>query len=512
MASSYKKTIVLGLDYSDFKGGVQECNDKMKLLDAEFAHANAQMEQNGTQSQKTATKMDYLTNKIQIQQQKVENAKKKYDALMDAQADTSKIDKADAALLRERTTLINLQKELDATKLAESGLKESLVATAAVLTGLGATFISCAKGAADYADEILTLSNNTGVSTQTLQEWEYAADFIDVSVDQMTGAMTKMVSNMSKAKDGSGEAAKAFAMLGVKITDSKGQMRDSEDVFLEAIDVLGQIQNKTKQDQIAMTLFGKSAQDLSGLIAVGSKGLEEYAEEARKLGVVMSDDQLLVAGDAKNAFDKFNDTMVALKNNLGVAVLPIITELINAIASIPVPVLTTIATVLTIVTTLVTLTKTINSVVKAGSAIGTMFDMMTSKVSMTTVAIIGAVAAITALISAYAVATGKGNELQNVFTSMGHAISGFNGYQRRPGYNASGTSSWRGGETWVGENGPELVSLPRGTTIYNNNESRSIAGNTYNISMNMDITKLRSVNDVVEAVQGLASSAECGVV
>lgn len=33
------------------------------------------------------------------------------------------------------------------------------------------------------------------------------------------------------------------------------------------------------------------------------------------------------------------------------------------------------------------------------------------------------------------------------------------------GGNAAGTSSWRGGLTWVGERGPELLNLPRGTSI-----------------------------------------------
>lgn len=32
-------------------------------------------------------------------------------------------------------------------------------------------------------------------------------------------------------------------------------------------------------------------------------------------------------------------------------------------------------------------------------------------------------------------------------------------------HNANGTSFWRGGQTWVGERGPELVSLPRGSSV-----------------------------------------------
>ncbi len=41
------------------------------------------------------------------------------------------------------------------------------------------------------------------------------------------------------------------------------------------------------------------------------------------------------------------------------------------------------------------------------------------------------------------------------------------------GKNANGTNNWRGGLTWVGEQGRELVNLPRGTQIHSN---RSVLG------------------------------------
>jgi hypothetical protein len=36
------------------------------------------------------------------------------------------------------------------------------------------------------------------------------------------------------------------------------------------------------------------------------------------------------------------------------------------------------------------------------------------------------------------------------------------------GHNAGGTDNWRGGPTWVGENGPELINLPRGSQVIPN--------------------------------------------
>jgi hypothetical protein len=45
--------------------------------------------------------------------------------------------------------------------------------------------------------------------------------------------------------------------------------------------------------------------------------------------------------------------------------------------------------------------------------------------------------------------------------------NGHNGesYPGVPGHNAMGTNNWRGGLTWVGERGPELLNLPSGSQI-----------------------------------------------
>src|SRR5699024_8408219 len=44
------------------------------------------------------------------------------------------------------------------------------------------------------------------------------------------------------------------------------------------------------------------------------------------------------------------------------------------------------------------------------------------------------------------------------------------------GKNARGTRYWRGGLTWVGEEGPEIIDLPRGSKVYSNQKSRQLIG------------------------------------
>ncbi|UEM17347.1 hypothetical protein J4G43_025795 [Bradyrhizobium barranii subsp. barranii] len=44
------------------------------------------------------------------------------------------------------------------------------------------------------------------------------------------------------------------------------------------------------------------------------------------------------------------------------------------------------------------------------------------------------------------------------------------------GTNAAGTDNWRGGPTWVGEEGPEIVNLPRGAQVIPNDIARQAGG------------------------------------
>lgn len=87
---------------------------------------------------------------------------------------------------------------------------------------------------------------------------------------------------------------------------------------------------------------------------------------------------------------------------------------------------------------------------------------------------------------------GKGVELlagafNKVAGFVGGIFGGGSSGGGTPGKNAKGTNSWRGGVTWVGENGPELVDLPKGTRILPTKESlrfAAIGGNVISFPQN----------------------------
>ncbi len=72
--------------------------------------------------------------------------------------------------------------------------------------------------------------------------------------------------------------------------------------------------------------------------------------------------------------------------------------------------------------------------------------------------------------------------IKQVFQTIGEKISNI-------GRNAQGTDYWRGGLTWVGEKGPELIELPRGSKVFSNEKSMEMVnGNDKSNSNNTSLT------------------------
>lgn len=196
-------------------------------------------------------------------------------------------------------------------------------------------FVDATKGAAEFADEIKTLSSTTSLSTDTLQEYQYMASLVDVDLSTISGSLTKLTKNMASAKDGNKAAAEAFAKLGVSVTDSEGNLRSSNDVFNDVIDALGQIDNEAERDAAAMDIFGKSAKDLNPLIEAGSDALNGLRQEAHDVGYVLDNETLDSLGDVQDGFNRLGLAGESLKNKVGASIgtyiLPYLNELVSAV-------------------------------------------------------------------------------------------------------------------------------------------------------------------------------------
>lgn len=384
------------------------------------------------------------------------------------------------------------------------GVSASGGALVGILAGVTTALYKTTIATSQTADDILTLSSTSGIATDTLQELNYASELLDVSVDTINGSITKMIRSMESSKTKTSEQAKAFKELHVSTSNSNGSLKDANTVFYKTIDALGKVKNETDRDALSMQIFGKSARDLNPLIEAGSGKLRELSQEAHNVGYVMSEDTLEAFGELDDAIQRMSKQSDTLKNSFAVALLPMITALAEAFAKVPVPVLQTTIVLAGIITTIVLAVKAIKEVTETGSAITKFFKTADGDMDMTKIKILAVVAALVALAAIIAIIMGKSGEIERTFSSIGNSVGKINGqvnnvstsgaYNRIPAY-AKGTTYHPGGNAIVGENGPEIVTLPRGSRVYPNGIYPQSGGDTYYITI--PAKDIQEFNDIV---------------
>ncbi|MBR5845506.1 MAG: hypothetical protein IKY65_04525 [Rikenellaceae bacterium] len=208
-----------------------------------------------------------------------------------------------------------------------SAAVKTFTAVAAAAAAAAAAMAKMSVDAAAYADEILTQSTVTGISTEKLQAYAYAAELVDVSVDTLTKSHAKQIKSMKAAQDGTKLAVEAYEKLGVEVTNIDGSLRDGETVYWEVIDALGKMENETERDAIAMQILGKSAQELNPLIEAGAEKMAELTQEAHDVGAVMSEETLSSLGSLDDCIQRLKGSAGAAKNAIGTVLLPELTML-----------------------------------------------------------------------------------------------------------------------------------------------------------------------------------------
>ena len=558
------KNIKINLDYAEFSGGIQDCQRKMGLLTEEFKLQQSALGNNATEVDKLTLKQSSLAQKIDLQIQIVEKAKDRFEAIANAEGATAtQVDNAQKAYMKQITTLNQLTNELADVnnKLEESGetsnsasqsignLATSITTTTAVIASMISAVQQVVQAigevatrSTEWADDLETLSSQIGVSTTTLQEWAYASDFVDVSVETLQGSMTKLVRSMSEAQNGSTSAQAAFDSLGVSYQNIDGHLKSTEQVFYEVIDALGGIENVAERDAISMAIFGRSAQDLNTLIEAGSGSLQAYGQEAQQLGIIMSGDQIQALSSMQNSFDKLNNVMNASKNLLSASVAPLFASIADAISQVDPAILAVVGgfgSLISVVSNLAPLLQGVAAITQlltmskiataAATTVETVAEAGQGATAMATnVALLPQIAialALTAALAglAYAIykiidlltqeadAADKAASSTEKFANASRGSSSSNDSTSNSGkghYALGGRVS--GKQVWVGEQGAELVELPSGSMVYNHQESRNMTSSSNVFNVTIDAHNVDDFNKVVKVFSGLSQSMSRG--
>lgn len=567
-----------------YRNNIERLSASMDVLDAEMRKVSAKYADNAESAELSAAKTDLLTQKISLQYDKIDNLKAALEEaaenygsnavetlrwekeLNNAEAELYKLNgqlKNNTEQVEDTTTAtedagqsmgnlgdvvngltsklgiqlpdgmkssMNAMGSLDAQSLALAG---GFAAVAAAIVKAEKAMISMTKESAAFADNIITLSMQTGQSTQQLQEFAYASELIDVSVDTLQGSLTKLTNNMQDTMNGTGNAKASFDELGVSVTNAvDGSMRSANDVFYETIDALGQVKNETERDAMAMDIFGRSAQDLNPLIIQGSKTLKAYADEAHNMGYVLDDEALSALGAVDDAYQRLQKTQEGVKNQMAVEFAPYLEEFYGDVTTMVKDggkaikdsgivdafgmLLETVGDILNPMSDLSNnrvpaLTKALQPLAKVMALMADAAELLKGVINFGTGHISEGWGQMKHALG-FGYSSGNGNNYQNLLDSYneqqwGQSASDLSkAYEeavargdsstlgitedewrrRYLGGNAAGTDNWAGGWTRVNENGLERIYLPSGSRIQTASETRYTSGDTYNTTVYVD--------------------------
>lgn len=207
-----------------------------------------------------------------------------------------------------------MQSAFDGAKAALGGL---------VVAGGLAAIANGIRSTADFADEMGKAAQKVGSTAESLSELKHAADLSDVSFEQLQVGLGKLAKNAEQFRDGSKDAVDAFSKIGLDPT----KFRDTSELFGAVAEKLSKMEDGARKTAIAQELLGKSGAELIPLLNAGADGLAAAAEEARKFGVVISE-------DAARSAEEFNDNLTRMasisegfKINIGNALIPSLVQI-----------------------------------------------------------------------------------------------------------------------------------------------------------------------------------------
>ena len=601
----------------EYKQALSEIGNGMRVLDSEMRKVQSAYAKNADSVESLAAQNDVLERKILSQTEKIESLKA---AL---QQSAEKYGESDKRTMQWQTSLNNAEAELNnlnnkldenKEKIEESGketgnlgdvvsgltekfgiklpegMQKSMnsmgslnttsvkiaggfVALAVAIAKVEKALIQMTRESAEAADDIVTLSSVTGMSTDSIQELNYMADLTDVSLDRIRDSLKETTNKMQEAATGTGDAYEAYNKLGVEITDVDGQLRSAEDVFYDTIDALGEMKNKTERDALAMDLMSESAQELNPLIEIGSDGLKQYAQEAHSMGYVLDNEALTALTEVDDAYQRLQKSQEGAKNQLSAEFAPYLTEFYEKITKLikdggqalkDSGIVDSFGMLLETVGDIIAPTDQLSSdtVPKLTEALRPLAEIMAG-IADTIDFISGAATVLTTGIwdwdkwsggwkqmgkaAGFGYSYGNGNNTQTLkekweqtdinratsangygqYYANGKWYSNYESYLRdeweksgtgttfeywkmQKGYNASGTDYWRGGRTLIGEYGPEEVVLPQGTRILTAQETRQASGgDTFYITIPANTVK--EFNDIVNIARNKRRTERMGV-
>lgn len=199
----------------------------------------------------------------------------------------------------------------------------------AALGGIaGGALASIVHSFAETGDELTRLSGKLGIGVEALQELQYAASLNEVEAGTLESTLAVLNRTVGQAASGAGPGRAAFRRLGIELRDTAGKIRPLQDLLPEIADKLNDLGDQGRRAALTAGIFGRAGADLSPLLRKGSAGIREAADEARRLGIIMSKEDVHAADEFADSWTRFSRVLVSVRNKIAAQFIPVLSDVI----------------------------------------------------------------------------------------------------------------------------------------------------------------------------------------
>jgi hypothetical protein len=128
-----------------------------------------------------------------------------------------------------------------------------------------------------------------------------------------------------RSSEPTNQTQRALRRLGVSVRDASGNVRTLHDALADVANAFQRLPDGPEKVSLAVDLFGEKGIRLIPVLNRGAAGMEQLAERARRLGVVLGPAGIEILTRYQEASDDLADTFTGLRNTLAVVLAPALT-------------------------------------------------------------------------------------------------------------------------------------------------------------------------------------------
>ena len=195
---------------------------------------------------------------------------------------------------------------------ASAGINKAFTGAKAVAgAALAYIGINSCKQVINELDNISKHARSLDIDTASFQKLKYAADSNNISFEQVESSVGKMKRSIGEAANGSAEAQKKLAMLGLTVKDLKGKSTSEQfDMIAKGI---SSIQDPAQRTAAAMKWFEEGGAKMIDFL----RNYKQQGDELAARGAIIDDAQLKAAEEFNQALTDISVTLKGLVFNTG---------------------------------------------------------------------------------------------------------------------------------------------------------------------------------------------------